>query len=63
MKGIFLTLGRLLAFTCVGLVVITVGAAHLAGVPHVLEAMAYAAAPAVLVAAVAETLVLGIGRG
>lgn len=63
MKGIFLTLGRLLAFTCTGLVVITVGASHFAGVPHVVEAMACAAAPAVLVAAVAETLVLGIGRG
>lgn len=50
-------------FTCVGLVVITVVASHLAGVPHVVEAMAWAAVPAVLVAAVAETLVLSSGRG
>jgi len=63
MKGMILTLGRLLAFTCIGLVLITLGASHIAGVPHVVEAMAYAAAPAVLLAAVAETLVLGSGRG
>lgn len=63
MKGVCLTLGRLFGFTCTGLVLITLGTSHLAGVPHVVEAMAYAAVPAVMVAAVAETLVLGSGWG
>lgn len=63
MKWMFLTLARLLAFTCTGLVVITVCTSHLAGVPNVVEAIAYAAVPAVLASAVAETLLLGSGRG
>jgi hypothetical protein len=63
MKEVFRTLFRLLQMTCVALVLILVWASALSGVPHVLEAMAYAAVPAVLLAAVAETLVQGSGRG
>lgn len=62
MREVIRTFVRLVLFTCAGLVVITVVASHLAGVPHVVEAMAWAAVPAVLVAAVAETLVLNSGR-
>jgi len=63
MKETFRTLCRLLQMTCVALVVILLSVSALSEIPHVLEAMAYAALPAVLLAAVAETIVLGSGRG
>ncbi|MGQ7862530.1 hypothetical protein HX779_08485 [Pseudomonas sp. A4002] len=58
MREVMRTFVRLVLFTCTALVLITGSASHVAGVPHVLEAMAYAAVPAVMVAGAIEAVVL-----
>ena len=63
MQEVIRTFVRLVLFTCTGLVVITAGASHMAGVPHVMEAMSYAAVPAVMVAGAVEALVLARESG